>query len=191
MHPWRSQALILPNRRASLTLAPESISAVSVLGFVQHWLQAVANLEAIGLPKSGPYSFSVAKWQSLLNWSESVSQVANFICYFYGHWALASEPCFEAHRRMTAAEMARLQGFQSGDVAWKAAATPITSRGHQVGNSMSVPVLQEAIRAVLSAAGLMWVSVNFIYYFSVNFNVESYPIYCQCQCQCQSNLAEG
>jgi hypothetical protein len=163
MHPWRSQALILPNRRASLTLAPESISAVSVLGFVQHWLQAVANLEAIGLPKSGPYSFSVAKWQSLLNWSESVSQVAKFINYYYGHWALASEPCFEAHRRMTAAEMARLQGFQSGDVAWKAAATPITSRGHQVGNSMSVPVLQEAIRAVLSAAGLMWVTVVQLY----------------------------
>ena len=56
---------------------------------------------------------------------------------------------------MTAAEMARLQGFETGDIAWKAAATPITARGHQVGNSMTVPVLQEAMRAVLAAAGLI------------------------------------
>lgn len=56
---------------------------------------------------------------------------------------------------MTAAEMGRLQGFQSGDVAWKAAAIPITSRGHQVGNSMSVPVLQAAFKSVLDAAGLI------------------------------------
>ena len=56
---------------------------------------------------------------------------------------------------MTAAEMARLQGFETGDIAWKAAATPITARGHQVGNSMTVPVLQEALRAVLAAAGLI------------------------------------
>lgn len=56
---------------------------------------------------------------------------------------------------MTVAEMGRLQGFKPGEVAWKQAATPITARGRQIGNCMSVPVLQEAIRAVLSAAGLM------------------------------------
>ena len=67
----------------------------------------------------------------------------------------ASQPDLEAHRRMTVAEMGRLQGFKPGEVAWKQAATPITARGRQIGNCMSVPVLQEAIRAVLSAAGLM------------------------------------
>ena len=69
----------------------------------------------------------------------------------------ASQPDLEAHRRMTVAEMGRLQGFKPGEVAWKQAATPITARGRHIGNCMSVPVLQEAIRAVLSAAGLMWV----------------------------------
>ena len=55
---------------------------------------------------------------------------------------------------MTCAEMARLQGFQTGDIPWREAGTPKTAKGHQIGNSMSVPVLQEAIRAVLTAAGL-------------------------------------
>ena len=61
----------------------------------------------------------------------------------------------EAHRRLTCAELGRLQGFQSGDLPWKDWVTPLTARGHQVGNSMSVPVLQEAIRSVISAAGLL------------------------------------
>ena len=65
------------------------------------------------------------------------------------HWMV------QEHRRMTVAEMARLQGFRTGDLPWKAAQTPLSRRGHQVGNSMSVPVLQEAIRAVLTAADLM------------------------------------
>ena len=56
---------------------------------------------------------------------------------------------------MTPAEMARLQGFRSGDLPWKTAGTPVSRRGHQVGNSMSVPVLVEACRAVLCAADLM------------------------------------
>ena len=56
---------------------------------------------------------------------------------------------------MTPAEMARLQGFETGDIPWKEAGTPKTAKGHQVGNSMSVPVLQEAIRAVLTAAGIL------------------------------------
>ena len=55
---------------------------------------------------------------------------------------------------MTCAEMARLQGFQTGDIPWREAGAPKTAKGHQIGNSMSVPVLQEAIRAVLTAAGL-------------------------------------
>lgn len=54
---------------------------------------------------------------------------------------------------MTPAEMARLQGFESGDIPWKEAGTPKTAKGHQIGNSMSVPVLQEAVRSVLTAAG--------------------------------------
>lgn len=56
---------------------------------------------------------------------------------------------------MTPAEMARLQGFKSGDIPWKEAKTPKTAKGHQIGNSMAVPVLQEAIRAVLAAAGFL------------------------------------
>ena len=56
---------------------------------------------------------------------------------------------------MTPSEMARVQGFENGDIAWKVANVPATAKGHQVGNSMSVPVLQEAIRAVLSAAKLL------------------------------------
>lgn len=56
---------------------------------------------------------------------------------------------------MTPAEMARLQGFESGDIPWKEAGTPKTAKGHQIGNSMSVPVLQEAVRSVLTAAGLL------------------------------------
>ena len=68
--------------------------------------------------------------------------------------------CFLAllqeHRRLTCAELARIQGFQSGELAWKCCATPLTARGHQIGNSMSVPVLAEAMRAVLSAANLLW-----------------------------------
>ena len=56
---------------------------------------------------------------------------------------------------MTCAEMARLQGFHTGDLPWKLSGVPLTAKGHQIGNSMSVPVLQEAMRAVLLAAGLM------------------------------------
>ena len=56
---------------------------------------------------------------------------------------------------MTTSEMARLQGFENGDICGKLARTPRTAQGHQVGNSMSVPVLQEAARAVLHAAKLL------------------------------------
>lgn len=56
---------------------------------------------------------------------------------------------------MTPAEMARVQGFRSGDLAWKAAETPASKRGHQIGNSMAVPVVVEAMRAVLTAAELI------------------------------------
>ena len=59
------------------------------------------------------------------------------------------------HRRLTPSEMARLQGFENGDIPWKAARTPKTAKGRQVGNPMSVPVLQEAVRAVLTAAELL------------------------------------
>ena len=114
---------------------------------VQHWPQAVAHRETIGWPKSGPYSFWVEKGQT---WT--------YLFFVEIKLSLtASQPDLEAHRRMTVAEMGRLQGFKPGEVAWKQAATPITARGRQIGNCMSVPVLQEAIRAVLSAAGLMWV----------------------------------
>ena len=51
--------------------------------------------------------------------------------------------------------MARLQGFESGELAFKHAATPLTARGHMIGNSMTVPVLVAAIKAVLKAAGLV------------------------------------
>ena len=51
--------------------------------------------------------------------------------------------------------MARLQGFEKGDLPWKKALTPTTARGGQVGNSMAVPVLQKAIRSVLEAAKLV------------------------------------
>ena len=61
----------------------------------------------------------------------------------------------EAHRRLTCAELARLQGFESKDIPWRDVATPLTARGAQVGNSMSVPVVQEAIRSVLAAAKLL------------------------------------
>ena len=56
---------------------------------------------------------------------------------------------------MTCSEMARLQGFRNGDINWKTAGTPVTKKGSQVGNAMAVPVLQEAIRAGLSAARLL------------------------------------
>ena len=82
-----------------------------------------------------------------VNQFQKVSHAADLIV------AVDVEP--QDHRRLTPTEMARLQGFQNGDIAWKAAGTPKTAKGHQVGNAMSVPVLQEAIRAVLSAAGLI------------------------------------
>lgn len=56
---------------------------------------------------------------------------------------------------MTPAEMARVQGYCSGDLAWRKAQTPASKRGHQVGNAMAVPVLTEAMRAVLTAATLL------------------------------------
>ena len=71
-------------------------------------------------------------------------------------WTESSDP-FQDHRRLSPAEMARLQGFRNGDIPWKVAGTPITARGSQVGNSMAVPCLQEAFRAVLTAARLIWI----------------------------------
>ena len=56
---------------------------------------------------------------------------------------------------MTPAEMARCQGYCKGDLSWRAAQTPASKRGHQIGNAMAVPVLKEAMRAVLTAAELM------------------------------------
>lgn len=83
----------------------------------------------------------------------SMTPVVLFKLYFY----LTDVPfnVIQEHRRLTCAELARLQGFESGELSWKAAATPLTARGHQVGNSMSVPVLTEAMRAVLHAANLL------------------------------------
>ena len=63
---------------------------------------------------------------------------------------------FQEHRRLTIAELARLQGFESNEIPFKAAATSLTARGRMIGNSMTVPVLQAAIKAVLSAAGVIW-----------------------------------
>lgn len=62
---------------------------------------------------------------------------------------------FQEHRRLTVAELARCQGFEARELRWREAGTPVTARGHQVGNSMSVPVLAEAMRAVLRAANLL------------------------------------
>lgn len=56
---------------------------------------------------------------------------------------------------MTVQELARCQGFQPGDLsskAWKK--LKMSARGSMVGNSMSVPVLTEAIRTVLLRAGV-------------------------------------
>lgn len=61
----------------------------------------------------------------------------------------------QAHRRLTVAELARLQGFSKGELPWKEASTPTTKRGGQVGNAMAVPVLEEAMRSVIEAAGLV------------------------------------
>ena len=56
---------------------------------------------------------------------------------------------------MTSAELARVQGYQTGELAWKAAETPVSKRGHQISNAMAVPVVMEAMRAVLTAAQLI------------------------------------
>ena len=76
-------------------------------------------------------------------------------CFIFVALAIPKK-ILQEHRRLTYSEMARLQGFRNGDIAWKAARTPATTKGRQVGNAMSVPVLQEAIRSVLAAAKLLW-----------------------------------
>jgi len=51
-------------------------------------------------------------------------------------------------------EIAALQGFRPGDLPGKAHVSR-TQFGGMLGNSMAVPVLTEAFRAVMTSAGLV------------------------------------